>query len=55
MMVYPIGPTRIFTPVQPVPPVQSSARDGDGDQDGSPAPIKAATPVGVGKLLDIKA
>jgi hypothetical protein len=42
-------------PVQPVSSVQYAPKDSDGDQDGDAAPVKAATPPGVGVLLDVSA
>ena len=47
-----------YTPVQPPQPVQPVKRDNDGDGDngsGADDKVKAATPPGVGTLLDINA
>jgi hypothetical protein len=47
-----------YTPVQQVQPVAPVKRDNDGDGDngtGADDKVKAATPPGIGTLLDITA
>jgi hypothetical protein len=58
VQVPPVGSPTYYTPVQPAPPVKPVARDADGDGDhgsGADDKVKAATPPGVGTLLDISA
>jgi hypothetical protein len=53
--VSPVSMAAYTRPVQPVAPVRPAAQDSDGDSDGDTAPVKAATPDGVGNLIDISA
>lgn len=58
MQVSAIPGSTYYTPVQQPQPVAPVKRDGDGDGDngsGADDKVKAATPPGVGTLLDISA
>ena len=58
MQVSAVPTVTYYTPVQPVSAVPPVKRDDDGDSDngsGADDKVKAATPPGVGTLLDISA
>ena len=58
MQVSSVPGSTYYTPVQPAQPPAPVKRDDDGDGDdgsGADDKVKAATPPGVGTLLDISA